>query len=440
MNYFDTYSEQAVIGLFMTDATYMVPKQEKLLDILTVDDFYNPNHKILWSNILSVSLPCDIIKLRSKLIENKELEQIGNTKYLTMCNEIAGLTLDFESCAETVIELSNKRRIYSAIKNAGVMLETKPSKEVIDYITNEIERGEGRAGFKPVEYTDLVDVGIESAIQLKEVAFKGIGLYPVSFGLTKLDVMVPREPGSVITIAGRPSMGKSTFALKMWRENSMNNVAGLMLSLEVSEKSIALNNFIIAQSQSAALYGDQIRSGMVAPDDLELAIKSNKNRRTGSGIVYSPGSMTVENFKRWIRSAKRKYNIQYAIVDYVQLVNSKAFSREQEIAVISRAFKQIAQQEDILVINLAQLNRSVEDEKPPIPKLRHLRESGTIEQDSDVVIMLYRDNYYTRNPETANNLDIYVAKNRNGKTGVVLAYYDVGRYLITNSERTERDV
>ena len=387
------------------------------------DDFYREDNRIIYSAMLNLynrAEPIDLITLKSELESMGKFEQVGGFEYLAELPEKVPTTANATKYIKIVEE---KAVLRNLIKTANEIIDLgyDPTEDVEDIMEGaekkifNIMQDKNQKGYSPIK-----DILVDSFTQLEELYNRKQHVTGVPTGFIDLDNKTAGLHNSdLILVAARPAMGKSAFALNIATNAAIQaNVGVAIFSLEMSKEQMA--NRILGSV--AMVDGNSIRTGRIADDDwIKLATASGELSQTGIYIDDTPG-ISVMEIRAKCRKLKLEKNIGLVVIDYLQLVqgsNKKGGSREQEISEISRSLKILAKEINVPVIALSQLSRAVEQRPDHRPMLSDLRESGAIEQDADIVMFLYRDDYYNEDSEKKNVAEVIIAKHRAGSTGTV---------------------
>ncbi len=417
-------AEISVLGAMMLEQS----AASSAIEILEPESFYNEIHKELFdtmSYMYEKNIPIDIVSLSEELIKRKKLDFVNGTFYLTEINKRTPTSANVEYYARIVQEKYLKRQLIST--------STKIVERCFDESTDalqEIDLAESDI-FKIAEkrfsgsYLDIKTLSLNTMSIVHQLAERDkTGVTGVPSGFRDLDKLTGGFQNSdLVIIAARPSMGKTAFALSMARNVAVEyNMPVAVFSIEMSDTQLVMRLF----AAESHIGFHKIRTGMMNEQDLAtVATRIGKLADSPLFIDDSP-ALTITEFRAKCRRLKKEKDIKLVIIDYLQLMHPpKAESREREISMMSSSLKQIAKELDIPVIALAQLNRDVEKRPDKRPMLSDLRESGSIEQDADVVLFVYRPEFYGINtwPDTnfptENTGEIIIGKQRNGPTGNV---------------------
>ena len=414
----DLEAEQAIIGSMLTDRDAVISS----IEVLKEEDFYREDNRAIYAAILNLynkSEPIDIITVKAELESMGKFEQVGGLEYLAELPEKVPTTANAEKYIKIVEEKSILRRL---IKTANEIIELGYS------LTEDVEdimEGAEKKIFDIMQqknqksYTPIKDVLVESFTKLEELYNRKQHITGVPTGFSELDYKTAGLHGSdLILIAARPAMGKTAFALNIATNASVRaKVPVAVFSLEMSKDQL-VNRILCSE---AMVDSNKVRTGKLEENDwTKLAESIGPLSEAEIYIDDTPG-ISVTEIRAKCRKLKLEKNIGLIVIDYLQLINGsgKASSREQEIAEISRSLKILAKEIDVPVIALSQLSRAPEARPDHRPMLQDLRESGSIEQDADMVLFIYRDDYYNPQGEQTNIAEIIIAKNRSGSTGPV---------------------
>ena len=415
----DIEAEQAVIGSMLTDFDAVVTA----IEMLKPEDFYREDNKLIYVAIVSLfnkGEPVDLITVKSELESMGKFENVGGIEYLAELPDKVPTTANVTKYIKIVEEKSTLRQLiktaneiidlgYDTTEDVDTIIEGA-EKKIFDTIQNKNTKS----------YTPLKDVLVESFTQLEELYNRKQHVTGVPSGFTELDYKTAGFHGSeLILIAARPAMGKSAFVLNIATNAALKaNTPVAIFSLEMSKEQM-VNRILCSE---AMVDSNKVRTGKLEEDDwTKLAEAIGPLSEAEIYIDDTPG-ISVTEIRSKCRKLKMEKNIGLVIIDYLQLVQAssrRGGSREQEISEISRSLKILAKEIDVPVIALSQLSRAVEQRPDHRPMLSDLRESGAIEQDADLVMFLYRDDYYNPESEKKNIAEVIIAKHRGGSTGTL---------------------
>lgn len=413
-------AERSVLGSMMIDS-HCIPK---VIAIIDEECFYHYNHRYIYSAIIGLferNIEPDLMTISEELLRRGRLETIGGTIVLTEINIASPTASNVEQYCYIILEYHMKR----SLMDIGAELISRGASNTTDAL-EEIDNAEARI-FRIAErrlrrsFYSAEELSIKVFYYLTEMMQKELALSGVPSGFTHLDTMLSGfQKSDFIVIAARPSMGKTAFALSICRNAALYyNIPVAIFSLEMAGSQL-MQRLISAQS---GVHLSKFRNGKTEYDMQPIMEAINTISEATILIDDSP-TLTIVELRAKCRRLKAEHNIQLIVIDYLQLISAKAENREREISHISRSLKQIAKELDIPVIALSQLNRSVESRADKIPLLSDLRESGSIEQDADVVLFVNRREYYgiinyEDGVPTEGTAEITVAKQRSGPTGEI---------------------
>lgn len=429
-------AERAVIGSMLMDSEALLTASE----ILVPEDFYGKQYGIFFEAMVAMQSqgkPVDLVTLQAKLKEMDVPSELAEMDFARELLQEIPTSANIKHYAEIVNEKSVLRKLikineeisnacYSGRENVEDILETT-EKSVFRLVQN---RNRG-------EFTPIKDIVI-SALDKIEAAAKMHGTVTgVPTGFTDLDYKTTGlQPSDLILIAARPSMGKTAFVLNLAEHVAFKkNIPVAMFSLEMSKEQL-INRLL---SQESRVDAQAIRTGRIPDQDWDRLIKSANVIAESGLIIDDTPSISISELRSKCRKYKLEKKIGLVMIDYLQLMTAggRTESRQQEISDISRALKSLAREISVPVIALSQLSRAVEKRDDKRPMLSDLRESGAIEQDADVVMFLYRDDYY--NPETTEDkgiAEVIIAKQRNGPVGKIKLGWQPQYTKFVNIDRT----
>lgn len=431
----DIEAEQAIIGSMLTDKDAVIAAVE----VLQEQDFYREDNKIIYSAILNLynrAEPIDIITLKSELKSMGKFEAVGGLEYIVQLPDKVPTTSNVEQYIKIVEEKSMLRAL---IKTADELITlgydpTQEVEQVIDTAEKKIFQVMQKKNQKG--YSSIKDILVDTFTQLEQLYNQKESITGVPTGFVDLDYRTSGLHNSdLILVAARPAMGKSAFALNIATNAAVRaKVPVAIFSLEMSKEQ--MTNRILCSE--AMVDSAKVRTGKIDDDEwAKLAATSGELSEAGIYIDDTPG-ISIMEIRAKCRKMKLEKNIGLVVIDYLQLVqgsNKKGGSREQEIAEISRSLKILAKEIDVPVIALSQLSRAPEQRMDHRPMLSDLRESGSIEQDADIVMFLYRDDYYNEDTEKKNIAEVIIAKHRSGATGTVELLWLANYTKFANIER-----
>ena len=422
----DTLAEQAVLGSMLSDKDAV----QTALETLGPEDFYREDNKEIFAamqDIYTIGKEVDIITVGEQLKLRGTLERVGGTQNLATLIDNVPTTSNVARYVEIVKQKSLSRSIIKV--NNDILKIAYDQTEDVDSILEQAEKNifDIAQNRNTKDYAVMKDILITTLDNIEKMQNKKTRLSGMESGFYDLDEKLSGLNNSdLIIVAARPAMGKSAFVLNIATYVAMHNKVPVMIfNLEMSKEQLA--NRIL--SGEAEVDNKKIANGDLSPDEY-VKVAEGMNRLAGTQLYIDDSSvLSPSEIRAKCRKAKLEKNIGLVIVDYLQLMEAKSpsGSRQQEISEISRGLKILAKELDVPVIALSQLSRATEARADHKPMLSDLRESGSIEQDADIVLFIHRDDYYDQESENKNMAEIIVAKNRHGETGTVKLGWE-GKY------------
>jgi len=432
-------SEQSVLGgLLLHNEAW-----DRVADLLVENDFYNASHRLIFNAIallLEHTQPADILTVKEQLKKNNNEETIGGFAYLAQIAENTPSISNIEAYAKHVRELSVYRQLINVsheIADTAYHPKDMEVQELIDIsekkifeIAEQVTRGKQDV----VNVKDIIKDVVNRVHEMQETT----GVTGLETGFSELDKLTSGlQNGDLIIIAGRPSMGKTAFSMNIIEHvaiSSPNPKPVAVFSLEMPTEQLVLRMI----SSFGHIGGTKLRDGSMTETDWNSFNHAVRALEENVILIDETASITPTEIRAKCRRLKRKHpELSLIMVDYLQLmtVHGKSENRVQEISEISRSLKALAKEINVPVIALSQLNRGVESRpkagKGRMPQMSDLRESGSIEQDADIIGFIYRDEQYHddsySNPEEIGKADLKISKHRNGPTGSVKLAF-VGEY------------
>lgn len=413
-----TESEQSVLGAMLMDSQAIISAGE----ILTGEDFYNKQYGVIFDAMQELQTsgrPVDLITLQDLLKEKNVPPEVSSLTYVKEFIERVPTSANVKSYAEIVREKSVLRRMiranddistlcYSGKEKLDVILDTA-EKKVFDVV-----KRRGSTDFVPID--EVVMNVLDNIEKAGKVKGNTTG---VPTGFTDLDYDTAGfQPSDLILIAARPSMGKTAFALNIALNAAIKEKKRVALfDLEMSKESL-VNRLFAMQSKVDA---KKLRTGDLNTAEWEMLSAGAAEVAKSFIVIDDNAGITPAELRSKCRKLQLEKGLDMIIIDYLQLMTNggKTDSRQQEVSDISRSLKLLARELNVPVVALSQLSRKVEERTDKRPMLSDLRESGAIEQDADVVMFLYREDYYKKDTENANVTEVIIAKQRNGPVGTV---------------------
>ena len=415
----DIEAEQAVLGSMLTDKDATIAA----IEVLKEDDFYREDNKLIYRAILNLynrAEPVDIITLKSELTSMGKFDAVGGLEYLADLPEKVPTTANVERYIKIVEEKAILRNLIKTA-NEIINLGYDPTEEVENIMDSaekkifDIMQSKNQKGYSPIK-----DVLVDTFSQLEVLYNQKQHITGVPIGFADLDYKTAGLHGSDLRLlAARPAMGKTAFALNIATNAAVRaKVPVAIFSLEMSKEQL-VNRVLCGE---AMVDSNKVRTGKLDEQDwAKLASALGPLSESEIYIDDTPG-ISVMEIRAKCRKLKLEKNIGLVVIDYLQLIQGngkRGGSREQEISEISRSLKILAKEINVPVIALSQLSRAPEQRPDHRPMLSDLRESGAIEQDADIVMFLYRDDYYNEDSDKKNIAEVILAKHRAGSTGTV---------------------
>jgi len=429
-------AEQSVLGAILIDNNAL----PRCLEILDPEDFYKLSHRKIFfamTDLFDKNEPIDLITLTDQLKKNDELEAVGGIAYLSLMVNMVPTAANVRYHSHIVREKALLRGlVQSANEIASKVYEDNlDAEDLVDYA----ERSIFKISDKRVKasFVSLKEIIRDSFEMIEQLYDKKETVTGVSSGFRDLDDLTTGfQKGDLIIVGGRPSMGKTAFALNIAQHVGVElREPVAIFSLEMAREQLAIR-MLCAE---AMVNSNSIRKGFIKKEDWHKLTSAASNLTGAPIFIDDTSGITVLELRAKARRLKIEHGLSLVIVDYLQLMRGKGSfeRREQEISDISRSLKGLAKELSVPVIAVSQLNRSVEQRRPPTPILADLRESGAIEQDADVIIFLYRGEVYNKEAKKGHS-EVIIAKQRNGPTGIVnLAFMSsCTRFL----NMTDRDI
>jgi replicative DNA helicase len=413
-------AEQSILGGILIENEAL----HKVMEILTVDDFYRDAHQMIFNAMLDLSErgePADLITLMNELRKLNQLDSIGGASYLASLSDSVPTAANIEYYAKIVKEKAILRKLIQT--STEIITKGYEDREDVEELLDEAEQSifeisENRVkpSFYPIKKIVKDSFEIFQRLYEKKELVTGI-----PSGFKELDRMTAGfQPSDLIIVAGRPSMGKTALCLNLAQYAAIENKIPIAIfSLEMSKEQLVIRMFC----SEAHVEGNRLRTGFLNESDWpKLTIAAGNLSEAPIFIDDSP-ALSVLELRAKARRLKGEYGLGMLIIDYLQLMRGRAKveSRQQEISEISRSLKALAKELNIPVIAVSQLSRKTEERTGNRPQLSDLRESGAIEQDADLILFLYRDEVYNRSDENPNKgkAEIIIGKQRNGPIGKI---------------------
>ena len=411
-------AERGVLGSLMLDAE-AIPKATEML---VVDDFYLQNHRVLYQCICSIydlGVPVDLITLSTKLKEDGQLAVIGGIEYLAEISNAVPTAVNIQHYAKIVHEKALLRKLIEVSTEIAAKgyKGGEELNDILEYSEKEIFKISQSKTSR--EYSPIDEVVHDAFTQIENLYLNRGKVTGVGTGFADLDSLTSGlQRSDFVIIAARPSMGKTALALNIVQNASIKNrIPSIVFSLEMSKEQL-VQRILCSE---AMIDGSKLRTGSLESEDWDRLIDAMDPISESPIYIDDTPGITISEIRSKCRRLKLEKNLGIVLIDYIQLMQSSGNkeNRQQEISEISRSLKSIARELNIPVIAMAQLSRAPDQRQDHRPILSDLRESGSLEQDADIVAFLYRDEYYHPDTEKKNIGELIISKHRNGPTGTV---------------------
>ncbi len=411
-------AEQSVIGSMIMDKEAIVIASETLIR----EDFYHQQYGILFECMIELyneEKPVDVVTLQNRLREKDVPAELSSMEFVGELVTAVPTSANIKYYANIVKEKATLRKLIKV--NEEIANECYLQKESVDDIMADTEKKifnllQNKSGG---DYVPIKNVVINALEKIEQASRTKGNVTGIATGFVDLDYrMSGLQPSDLILIAARPSMGKTAFVLNIAQHVAFHSdMCTAIFSLEMSKEQLVNRLFSLESRVDAQL----LRSGNLADSDWEKLIEGAGTIGRSNLIIDDTPGISISELRSKCRKYKLEHDLKVIIIDYLQLMSGsgKSDSRQQEISDISRSLKSLARELSVPVIALSQLSRQVEQRPDHRPMLSDLRESGAIEQDADVVMFIYRDDYYNKDTPDKNIAEIIIAKQRNGPIGTI---------------------
>ena len=429
-------TEQAVIGSILMDKDEMM----NVADILVPDDFYQSEYRMIYQAMVQINSegrPVDLVTVHEQLKSMNVPPEVSSLDFMIEVVNSVATSANAKHYAKIVKEKSLLRKVIKV--NETIMEECYAGHESADAILEETEKqlfkllqSRGAEDITPIK-----DVVMEAINRIEAASKQSGSVTGVPTGFTDLDYRTAGlQPSDMILIAARPSMGKTAFALNLAAHAACKkHITTAIFSLEMSKVQL-VNRFLSMESSVSA---QNLRTGNLSETEWEKLVEGASIIGNSGLVIDDTPGISISDLRSKCRKIKLEHDdLGLIIIDYIQLMtsNTRSESRQQEVSEISRSLKALARELNVPVVALSQLSRAVEQRPDHRPMLSDLRESGAIEQDADVVMFLYRDEYYKKDTDTPGVAEVIIAKQRNGPVGTVELAWIGDRQRFANLERS----
>lgn len=416
-------AEMSVLGAMLIKKEAITQAQE----LLKADDFYREAHRLVYDAMLELAgngEPVDLVTLTEALRKKEILEKVGGISFLTQLANYTPTAANIVYHAKIVKEKSELRHLIDAATEIA-----SAAYEATDEVTDIMDDAEKKilaiagsqstGGFEPIK--DIVINAIDHVESIYES--KG-GLTGIGTGFKDLDAMTSGlQKSDLVLVAARPSMGKTAFTLNIATHAAMNGSTVAFFSLEMSKEQLVQRMLC----SEGGIDSQRLRTGKLDDKEWQELIKTADKVSKAKLFIDDTAGISVMELRSKARRLKAEHGLDLIVIDYLQLMQGRSKggdnSRQQEISEISRSLKALARELDVPVVALSQLSRSVESRTVKKPMLSDLRESGSLEQDADIVMFLYREDYYDQETEKKNITEVMISKHRNGPIGSIELFF-----------------
>jgi replicative DNA helicase len=419
-------AEQSVLGGILIENEAI----NKVMEILTFDDFYRDAHRRIFNALISLSErdePADLITLTNELRKIDQLDSIGGASYLASLIDSVPTAANIEYYAKIVKEKAILRKLIET--STDIITQSYEDRGDVEGFLDEAERAIFEISEKRVKpsFYFIRDIVKESFKTIERLFEKKELVTGVPSGLKELDGLTAGfHPSDLIIVAGRPSMGKTALCLNLAQYAAIEKrIPVAIFSLEMSKEQLVIRMLC----SEARVEGTRLRTGFLTESDWPKLTLAAGNLSDAPIFIDDSAAISVLELRAKSRRLKGDYGLGMLIIDYLQLMKgrTRVESRQQEISEISRSLKALAKELNIPVIAVSQLSRKTEERQGMRPQLSDLRESGAIEQDADLILFLYRDEVYNRSEDNPNKgkAEVIIGKQRNGPIGKIeMAFLD----------------
>ncbi|UCG79017.1 MAG: replicative DNA helicase [Nitrospirota bacterium] len=421
-------AEQAVLGAILLDKEAI----NKALEIIRPHDFYHSAHRAIFEAMLELddkSEPIDIVTVTNSMRASGTIDKAGGASYISSIIDQINTSANVKYHSKIIKEKSLMRSLIESSNDiiSKIYEGSIDPEELVDYAESRIfDISEKRI---TVSFEKMDALLGDTFKTIEELYSKKYAITGVPSGFNDLDkITTGFQNGDLVIIGGRPGMGKTAFCLNIAQNAALQEKLPVAIfSLEMSKKQLALRMLC----SEARVDSNKVRTGFINKEDWPLLTRAAGDLSNAELYIDDSSYLSVLEMRAKARRLKKEHGLSLIIIDYIQLMKGREGleRREQEISDISRSLKGLAKELDVPVIALSQLNRLVEQRRPPVPTLADLRESGAIEQDADVILFLYRDEYYYKDKsDKKGTATVHIAKQRNGPAGVSVDLAFIAKY------------
>lgn len=431
-------AEASLLGALLLDKDAIV----KVADLVSADDFYKPAHSLIFGamcELYETRSPIDLVTLTNKLESKGKLAEVGGVSYLTELVESIPTAAHVIEYARITRHKATLRRLLSASSRIAEMAyrEDEDLQKILDAAEREIFAVSQK--YLTKNFIQIRDVLNESFERIEEIHKNKGQLRGVPTGFRDLDnLLAGLQRSDLVILAARPSMGKTSLALNIAQHAAVvHGIPVGIFSLEMSKEQL-VDRLLCGEAEVDAW---KMRTGNLSDEDFPKIGHAMGVLSEAPLYIDDSPMVSVSEIRTKARRLQSEHGLGLLVIDYLQLMQGSGNedTRVQEISEISRSLKALARELNIPVLALSQLSRAVESRTPHIPQLSDLRESGSIEQDADVVIFIYREDYYDKDSVRKNIADILIRKHRNGPIGDVQLYFSPEKTKFRNLEKKHED-
>lgn len=416
-------AEMSVLGAMLIKKEAITQAQE----LLKADDFYREAHRLVYESMLELaadSEPVDLVTLAEALRKKELLEKIGGISFLTQLANYTPTAANLVYHAKIVKEKSELRHLIDAATEiaSNAYEATDDVTDIMDDAEKKIlavAGSQATGGFEPIK-----DIVINAIDHVETIYENKGGLTGIDTGFTDLNNMTSGlQKSDLVLVAARPSMGKTAFTLNIATFAAMHGHTVAFFSLEMSKEQLVQRMLC----SEGGIDSQRLRTGTLGDEDWSNLIATADKVSKAKLFIDDTAGIGVMELRSKARRLKAEHGLDLIVIDYLQLMQGRSKggdnSRQQEVSEISRSLKALARELDVPVVALSQLSRSVESRTVKKPMLSDLRESGSLEQDADIVMFLYREDYYDQETQKKNITEVIIAKHRNGPIGTVELFF-----------------
>ncbi|MDR1700588.1 MAG: replicative DNA helicase [Lachnoclostridium sp.] len=414
-----TEAERSLIGAMLIDSEAIILASELLIP----DDFYTPQFRTLFESMVELyeeGKPSDIAIIQNRLKEKSVLPEYSSPEFLASIADSSIISVNAKHYAEIIKEKSILRNLIRVTEKitADCYRGEEPLNTLLENAERDVFRIVQNQSIR--DFIPIKEIAINTLKSIQLTAKQSGKISGLATGFRDLDYLTSGfHPSQLIVIGSRPGMGKTAFALSIAENISVRkDTVSVVFNLEMDETELAKR--LISMDSKVTL--SSITNGMLAPDNWGNITQSVKNLGGSHLILDSPPGLTITELRSKCRKLKLERPLDLVIIDYLQLMSGSGRrneSRQQEVSEISRSLKILAREIECPIIAFSQLNRELERRENKRPMMSDLRESGSIEQDADIVMFLYNDEYYNKDTEEKGITEIIIGKQRNGRTGTI---------------------